>query len=106
MDDSIASKIYEVVSRIPRGKVTTYGTIASALGLSPRAVAAALKKNPRPLVVPCHRVVMHDGSLGGYSYGGPEVKRRLLEQEGVRFDANGKVLEEYIIRDPKQLLYR
>jgi len=96
---AVEEMVYEVVKRIPRGKVTTYGAIAKALGISPRAVARALSKNPRPIEVPCHRVVMSNGRLGGYSFGGPEAKRRLLESEGVRFDKSGRVLKEYIIRD-------
>ena len=91
--------VYRLVMKIPRGKVTTYGAIARALGVSPRFVAAALRANPRPVEVPCHRVVMSDGSLGGYSFGGPDVKRRLLEAEGVKFDERGRVLKEYIIYD-------
>lgn len=91
--------VYRVVSRVPRGYVTTYKAVAEVLGVSPRFVAAALRANPRPIEVPCHRVVMSDRSLGGYSYGGPNVKRKLLEEEGVKFDKDGKVLERFIIRD-------
>lgn len=91
--------VYRLVGRVPKGKVTTYRAIARALGVSPRFVAAALRANPRPIEVPCHRVVMSDGSLGGYSFGGPEAKRRLLEAEGVRFDARGRVLKEFIVAD-------
>ena len=71
---------------IPRGRVSTYSRIAEHIG-SPkasRAVGNALAKNPFPLIIPCHRAVRSDGSLGGYQ-GGVEMKRRLLEMEGIAF---------------------
>jgi len=71
---------------IPWGEVRTYAQLAAAVGRprAARAVGSALRRNPVPLLVPCHRVVRRDGSLGQYSMGGPEVKRRLLALEGVR----------------------
>lgn len=71
---------------IPAGQVMTYGEVAAAIGRprASRAVGQALRRNPLPLVVPCHRVVGSDGSMRGY--GGPQgvdIKRRLLEMEGV-----------------------
>ncbi|MGC9112126.1 MGMT family protein [Acidilobus sp.] len=101
--NSLDERVYEVVKAIPRGKATTYKAIAELLGVSPRAVARALKRNPRPIEVPCHRVIMSDRSLGGYAFGGPEVKRMLLLSEGVRFDEEGKVLEEFIVRDLRSI---
>ncbi len=86
------------MSQIPPGRVTTYGEIAKALGdvRAARAVGAALPKNPKPIEIPCHRVVMSDGSLGGYAFGGPERKRALLLSEGVPFKGDrvdvGRVL--------------
>ncbi len=91
--------VLDVVSQVPRGKVTTYGEIAKALGdiRAARAVGEALKKNPMPVEIPCHRVVMSDGSLGGYAFGGPEKKKELLKKEGVTF-RNGKVnLKKHLI---------
>lgn len=81
-----AAKVYQLTSEVPRGKVTTYGTIASKMGKprASRAVGAALRANPTPIVVPCHRVVKQDGGLGGY--GGPTGtgrKAELLREEGV-----------------------
>jgi O-6-methylguanine DNA methyltransferase len=70
---------------IPRGEVRPYGWIAAEIG-SPRAVRAvgtALAHNPVPLVVPCHRVVRSDGTIGQYSLGGPDNKRRILAAEGL-----------------------
>ncbi len=73
-------------ARVPRGRVTTYGRIAAALGKpgASRAVGQALHRNPYAPDVPCHRVVGSDGRLTGFA-GGVAKKRRLLESEGVRF---------------------
>jgi methylated-DNA-[protein]-cysteine S-methyltransferase len=96
-------KVYEACSRIPKGKVATYGSLAERIECtSPRAVGQALKKNPFAPEVPCHRVVKSDRSLGGF-YGqieGPEVvrKRNLLLEEGVRFDEDGKVAAVCVVR--------
>ncbi|MBI4729383.1 MAG: methylated-DNA--[protein]-cysteine S-methyltransferase [Acidobacteria bacterium] len=78
-------RVLQATCRIPRGETRTYGEIARAAGrpAAARAAGGALARNPVPLIVPCHRVVRADGSLGGY--GGPrgtETKRRLLESEG------------------------
>ncbi len=75
-------KVYGAVCGIPRGEVRSYSWVAYAIGLpnSARAVGQALARNPFPIVVPCHRVVNSDGSLGGYS-GGVELKKRLLRLE-------------------------
>jgi methylated-DNA-[protein]-cysteine S-methyltransferase len=77
---------------IPRGRVSTYGLIARHLGRpgAARAVGNALAANPFPLLVPCHRAVRAGGSLGGYQ-GGPNMKRILLEREGIAFDKAGRV---------------
>lgn len=89
--------VWMLVSLVPPGLVTTYGSIARLLNVSPRLVGQALKANPDPIVTPCHRVVRSDGSLGGYSLGGPRVKRRLLELEGVEFTVDGRVRREFIV---------
>ena len=78
-------KVYKIISKIPKGKTTTYGEIAKKLKTSPRAVGQALKRNPFAPRVPCHRVIMSDGSLGGFSGNKKEniaIKRRLLIKEG------------------------
>jgi methylated-DNA-[protein]-cysteine S-methyltransferase len=77
---------------IPRGRVSTYRLIAKQVGKGngARAVGSALAKNPFPLIVPCHRAIRSDRTLGGYQ-GGLEMKRVLLEQEGIRFDDSGRV---------------
>jgi len=70
---------------IPGGEVRPYSWIAREIGHpeAVRAVGTALGKNPVPLLIPCHRVVRSDGSIGQYSMGGSRVKRALLEVEGV-----------------------
>lgn len=76
--------VLERTAAIPFGQTRTYGEIAAAAG-SPRAFRAAgsaLGANPIPIVVPCHRVLRSGGALGGYG-GGLDVKRELLELEGV-----------------------
>jgi O-6-methylguanine DNA methyltransferase len=76
-------RVWEVTRRIPRGETMTYGEIAREVG-SPgaaRAVGQAMARNPWPVVVPCHRVVGHDGRLTGFG-GGLAMKRRMLEMEG------------------------
>jgi methylated-DNA-[protein]-cysteine S-methyltransferase len=79
-----SQSVYNLVSNIPRGKVATYGQLASSLG-NPRAargIGKILNRNPRPIVVPCHRVVCSDGNIGGYMYG-KERKIWLLLDEGI-----------------------
>ncbi len=77
---------------VPRGYVTTYGRLARQVGAprASRAAGRALATNPFPIVIPCHRAVRSDGSLGGYQ-GGVEMKARLLEMEGVQVEG-GRVL--------------
>jgi O-6-methylguanine DNA methyltransferase len=74
---------------IPRGEVRPYGWIAAEIGRpkAVRAVGTALGHNPVPLIVPCHRVVRTDGSIGQYSLGGPANKRTILAAEGLDPDA-------------------
>ena len=63
------SEVYDLLLKIPAGKVSTYGDLAKALGnpLASRQVGRILGRNPNPIKVPCHRVVMSDGKVGGYS---------------------------------------
>lgn len=75
-------RVYAVVRRIPKGNARSYRWVAEQLG-DPnlaRAVGQALGCNQRPDLIPCHRVVRSDGSLGGYAWGVAK-KRRLLAQE-------------------------
>ena len=78
--------VYDLLQKIPKGKVTTYGDLARALGnpSASRIIGRILGQNPNPILVPCHRVVMSDGKLGGYRYG-INKKKELLEKEGLSF---------------------
>ena len=91
--EGLFRKFYQVVKAIPRGKVANYGQVALLAG-HPRAarfVGYALHSNPEPGVIPCHRVVFKDGSLAsGFAFGGPDVQRHLLEDEGVIFLPDGR----------------
>jgi O-6-methylguanine DNA methyltransferase len=82
-------RVLEKALQIPRGQVRPYGWIAKELGepKAARAVGTALGHNPIPFIVPCHRVVRSDATFGEYSGGGPEVKLRILEWEGVPITA-------------------
>jgi len=77
---------------IPRGSVSTYKLIAEQLGNphGARAVGTALATNPFAIIIPCHRVIRSDGALGGY-YGGLEMKRTILEMEGIAYRDAGHV---------------
>ncbi|MFA5146212.1 MAG: MGMT family protein [Candidatus Omnitrophota bacterium] len=77
-------RVYEAVSGIPRGEVRSYAWVARMAG-SPkacRAVGNALNKNRYTDIIPCHRVIKSDGSIGGYARG-TSAKRRMLKSEGV-----------------------
>lgn len=85
-----ARRVYDAVSKIPRGQVATYKSVADAVQCgSSRAVGQALKANPFAPRVPCHRVIRSDLTIGGYqgrTQGeATERKKRLLAEEGVRF---------------------
>ena len=84
------SRVYEAVSRVPRGCVTTYALVATHLSCgSAQAVGQALKRNPFAPDVPCHRVIASSLRLGGFAgeSSGPALKRKLalLSAEGVEF---------------------
>jgi O-6-methylguanine DNA methyltransferase len=78
-------QVLGAVRGVPRGRHITYGELAQRIGRprAARAVGRALGSNPVPIVIPCHRVLAADGSLGGYSgRGGVRTKRALLQLEG------------------------
>jgi len=76
-------KVWAEVKKIPYGHSKSYGLIAAKLGIpkGARAVGNACGRNPVPIIIPCHRVLKGDGSIGGYT-GGVGIKKRLLEIEG------------------------
>jgi len=90
---NIDKKIYKKLLEVPKGKITTYGELAKAVGLKngQRAVGKIMNKNPYPVIIPCHRVVKSDGKIGGYAYG-EEIKSDMLTREGIVIK-NGRVLD-------------
>lgn len=92
--DPFFEQVWTIVATIPRGRVTTYGAIARALG-SPgaaRTVGWAMRAAPGGSKLPCHRVVKATGELSpADAFGGPGVQRSLLEEEGVAFETSGRV---------------
>lgn len=78
-------EVWTKALEIPRGEVRPYGWVAAEIGRpkAVRAVGTALGHNPVPLIVPCHRVVRTDGTIGQYSLGGPGNKRTILRSEGL-----------------------
>ena len=86
--------VYNMLLTIPKGKVSTYGDLAKALGnpTASRYIGSILGKNPNPIKVPCHRVVMSNGKIGGYALG-TQKKKKLLQNEGVIFDDKNKIKE-------------
>ena len=92
-------KVYDVTSRIPSGKVATYGQIAALCGnpRAARAVGNALHRNPFPETVPCFRVVNAAGDLsGGFAFGGKLVQKALLEEDGIEVTGFRVDLKEYL----------
>ena len=91
-DRVFVERVYDLVAKIPHGRVTTYGRIARALGAtrSARMVGWALHATPPERQLPCQRVVNRNGELtGGWHWGHPDVMKALLVDEGVPF------LDEY-----------
>jgi len=90
---NLQQKIYKKLLEVPKGQITTYGELAKAVGLKngQRAVGRIMNKNPYPVIIPCHRVVMSTGKIGGYAYG-EHVKTKMLNDEGIKI-SNGKIVE-------------
>ena len=90
-------KVYDFLKTIPKGTVTTYGQIAAHLGNPKlaRVVGNILHNNPDPANIPCHRVVNARGEVAAnFAFGGAEAQRKLLEEEGVVFGEDGRVVME------------
>ena len=90
---NLEKKIYKKLLEVPKGKVTTYGELSKAVGLKngQRYIGNVMNKNPYPAIVPCHRVVMSTGKIGGYAYG-EHIKAKMLNDEGIQVK-NGKILD-------------
>jgi O-6-methylguanine DNA methyltransferase len=94
-ESPFTQKVLRELKKIPYGEVRSYLSIGKQVGhiMGARAVGQAVKRNPIPIIIPCHRVIRNDGSLGGFSLG-IEIKKRLLAFEGVlqRNNKTGLVL--------------
>ncbi len=95
---NFSEKCYSILIKVPKGKVTTYKSLAKAMNTNAyRAVGNAMNKNPRAPQVPCHRVINSNGKLGGYAQG-IKKKIQMLKTEGVRIENNKIDLEKYEFR--------
>ena len=95
MNKTFNERIYDLLKKVPKGKVTTYKALAEKLGTKAyRAVGQAMRCNPYAPEVPCHRVIASDGSIGGFSGSinpkSKEVKRKIsmLRKENVKVENN------------------
>jgi len=81
---NITEKIYKKLLQVPPGKITTYGELSRAVGFEngQRVIGQIMKKNPFPVIIPCHRVVKSNGDIGGYAFG-INVKKTMLSKEGI-----------------------
>ncbi len=97
---NLQQKIFKKLLEVPKGQLTTYGELAKSVGLKngQRAVGKIMNKNPYPVIIPCHRVVMSTGKIGGYAYG-EHVKTKMLNDEGIQIQ-DGKIV------NLKDILYR
>ena len=89
---NLNTNVYKKLLQVSEGKVTTYGELAKAVGLKngQRIIGTIMKKNPFPVIVPCHRVVKSNGKIGGYVYG-QRVKSQMLTKEGIKIK-DGKII--------------
>jgi len=89
--------VYKKLLQVPKGKVTTYSALAKAVGLKngQRVIGRIMNKNPYPVVIPCHRVILSNGKVGGYAWG-EKVKTKMLAKEGIKIK-KGKILDPDII---------
>ncbi len=90
---NLEQKVFKKLLEVPKGQITTYGELSKAVGLKngQRVIGRIMNKNPYPVIVPCHRVVMSTGKIGGYAYG-EHIKTKLLNDEGIEIK-NGKILD-------------
>jgi methylated-DNA-[protein]-cysteine S-methyltransferase len=93
----LEEKVYKKLLQVPKGRVTTYAELAKAIGLEngQRAIGRIMNKNPYPVIIPCHRVILSNGKIGGYAWG-ENVKVKMLSKEGVKIK-NGKILNSNVI---------
>lgn len=99
-ENDFFGRIYEAVKSVPKGKVASYGIIAAMAGRprAARVVGWALHVNPNPDEIPCYRIVTKGGRVSSaFAFGGENVQRAMLEADGVEFDENGNVKQEFFI---------
>ena len=89
--------MYKKLLEVPKGKVTTYSELAKAVGLKngQRVIGRIMNKNPYPVLIPCHRVILSNGKVGEYAWG-QRVKTKRLTKEGIKIK-KGKILDSDII---------
>jgi len=85
--------VYKKLTEVPEGMVTSYSELAKAVGIKngQRVIGQIMKKNPYPVIIPCHRVVKSDGTIGGFFYG-DKIKTNMLKKEGIKIQ-DGKILD-------------
>lgn len=93
MPTKFAESIYKSLRKVPKGRVTTYKELAASVGTKAyQAVGSAMKNNPYAPIVPCHRVIAADGSIGGFrgfKKGETiDLKVQMLINEGIEFEEN------------------
>ena len=95
-------KVYKVISKIPKGRVSTYKEVGRVIGTKAyRAVGQALKRNPNAPKIPCHRVISSSGKIGGYNGSNPgDIKRKImiLKKEGVKVVGDKIELNKYFFK--------
>ena len=90
---NLEHEVYKKLLQVPKGKVTTYSELAKAVGLKngQRTIGRIMSKNPFPVIVPCHRVILSNGKIGGYAWG-EKIKTNMLSKEGIKIK-KGKILD-------------
>lgn len=100
-NDAFTAKVYRAVCSIPKGQTRSYKWVAEKIGhpKAYRAVGNALNKNPYPGIVPCHRVIRSDGSIGGFSRGN-KLKKSLLDRENLK---ESQISRAFLMREYTRL---
>jgi methylated-DNA-[protein]-cysteine S-methyltransferase len=90
---NLEHEVYRKLLQVPKGRVTTYSELAKAVGLKngQRTIGRMMNKNPFPVIVPCHRVILSNGKIGGYAWG-EKIKTNMLSKEGIEIK-KGKILD-------------
>lgn len=90
---NLNERIYKKLLQVPRGQITTYGELSKSVGLKngQRLVGKIMSNNPYPVIIPCHRVILSTGKIGGYVFG-ENVKTKMLSDEGIQIE-NGKIID-------------